>query len=611
MNIHGHIIDFIVAIALMFIVTLLYFGQKQDTLVQTLVSTETESLVNEIRSQGYLTRERYDGYLEDLSHTGMLYEVSLEHRQSINEPEYRFRTAEEVITEQDTAFTGSNVYTFWPVSTIIPVVTDPVSSGSLNTETNASVLASALNTPTSPSHVHTDACYNGTKHVHTGNSSSGGDCYGTYEAHSHFPSCYTTSYCSGTWTGGWVTQYTARQICSFCGVDSGGSAITTTASGQPAPWQWTCSSCRKRNSTSFGGGTIVGDWTGNCTGCPYGISSSMSMQGVTHGTESTLNCSLTGSYALNCGKTAGLYYNGNTLVYPICNQNVTSITPTHNLQTVAIGDPLITTITANYQDGSTKILVGTTTFSTANVVQNQTVALTYSYTLNAIVYTKTCNITVSVIPRSKNCVNGHTYNLNSNGSDPGCPYCHAWLSSLTIVNPATGSITIYKGTTLPGNGVTLLATYLDGTTQYLYTEYLDNLDNQFVGTQNVTMSYKGKYVSLTVKTKRNLTLCGVCGRYYELYPDGSDPGCPWCQSRTPIFTGNVLAYFDKNYTNEILKELYEGSGTYYFTNNDYILFNVVNRRASWGTRLLASFHPNLGESNIRTSSGGYVRENGS
>lgn len=30
----------------------------------------------------------------------------------------------------------------------------------------------------SSTHIHTDSCYNGTKHVHTGSSSSGGGCYG-------------------------------------------------------------------------------------------------------------------------------------------------------------------------------------------------------------------------------------------------------------------------------------------------------------------------------------------------------------------------------------------------------------------------------------------------
>jgi hypothetical protein len=335
------------------------------------------------------------------------------------------------------------------------------------------------------------------------------------------------------------------------------------------------------------------------------------LQGVTHGTVNTLVCTKTGEYTINCGKIEGAFYNGNTRVYPICSQQVSSIAPTHSIQTVAIGDALITTVTATYADGSTKVVVGTTTFSTATPRQNQPAVLTYSYTIGGIAYTKTCNITVTVVPRSKSCANGHTYNLNSDGSDPGCPYCQAWLSSLTITYPITGPFTIYKGTTLVDNGVTLLATYMDGHTQILYNEYVDNLDENYVGTQNVTISYKGKYVYLTVTTKRVLQLCSTCNRYYELYPDLSDPGCPFCQARTPIFTGNVLQYYNECFKNEILKELYEGSGVYYFADKDYLEIKVSNSGKSMGRRLLEFVYRGLGGNSLQTVSGGYIREEGS
>lgn len=609
-DIVNHFLDAAIAILIIFLVPLIYFGQKQDALVQTLVYTETNSLVSEIRSNGYLTRDRYDLFLENLSDTGLLYDISMEHRHEVHEPEYRLRTAQEVIDEQNSTYTGSNVYTYRPVTTDIPVVSDPVNTGALNTETNASVLASAVNTPASAGHVHTDSCYNGTKHVHIGNATSGGGCYGTYQAHQHISSCYTTSYCDGTWTGGYATTYRMYFNCSFCGKSTGGWAETTTTSGTPSPHVWTCSYCWKRNSTPFSIVSVSSDWYGHCTKCPAGITSSMNMQGVSHGTTTSLNCSRTGEYTLNCGKTEGAYYNGNTQVFPICSQLITSIIATHTVQTVAIGDPLITTCTASYLDGSTKVIVGTTSFSTSSPVQNQTVTITYNYMIGETSYSKSCNITVTVIPRSKTCAKGHLYNLNSDGSDPGCPYCRSWLASLVITYPSTGSLTIYRGTTLSENGVTLLATYLDGHTQLLTNQYVDNLDSVYVGTQNVTISYKGKYVYLTVVTKRNLKQCSVCNRNYELYPDGSDPGCPFCKARTPIFTGNVLEYYNENYTNEILKELYEGEGIYYFTNKDCLVINVQNNSRSWGQKLLSFIYRGLWESNIQTISDGYIREDG-
>ena len=222
--------------------------------------------------------------------------------------------------------------------------------------------------------------------------------------------------------------------------------------------------------------------------------------------------------------------------------------------------------------------------------------------------TKTCTITISVIPRTKLCLNGHTYNLNSDGSDPGCPYCKAWLRSLELVEPASGSITIDRGTSLSDNGVSLLAVYLDGRTEYLTEGYIDNLDKQYVGAQIVTIGYKGMYASLTVITKRNRILCPVCGRYYELYPDGSDPGCPYCRSRTPVFTGNVMKYYTEHHTKEILKELYEGSGTYYFNDWDNLTITARNVGGSWSNKFLAFFGFNRGF--VQSRYGGYIRKNG-
>jgi hypothetical protein len=580
MDSYEHIADMIIGIIIIFLIPMQYFGQKQDALIRTMISSETKILVNEIRSKGYLTKDMYDSYLEELSKTDLLYDIAIEHRQLIYEPEYRFRTEEEVKEEQDSAYTGKNYYTYRPVYTEIPAVSDPV-SGNLNTDTNESVLASAVNIPASPSHIHTDSCYNGIKHIHSGSPSGGGECYGQ--------SSTVSGICGGTYfheiqVGNWY--------CPVCGYNDhypvGQSPSTPThyAHGKP------CSGI-----IQYGG--IITEYFCNICGQVYLNRPSSCSNYVTRT-----------DFSLSCGKTEGHYYNGNVEVFPICNQLITSIAPTHPVQTVAAGDPLITTVTANYQDGSTKVVVAVTDVSTVSPVKNWKVTLTYHYSAAGVSYTKTCTITVTVIPRSKQCINGHTYNLNADGSDPGCPYCRAWLKSLEVFYPASGVITLYKGTTLQENGVTLLATYLDGRKEYLYSEYVDNLDMQYIGSQNVTISYKGKYVSLTVITKRNLILCPVCNRYYELYPDGTDPGCPYCLSHTPIFTGNIMEYYRNTYTKEIQKELYEGCGTYYFSDRDYIQFHIINVQKSWGGRLMSLFHHNLEDKGIQTVYGGYIRENG-
>lgn len=576
---YGYLADIFAAILIMFLFPLLYFGLKQDAVSQSFVARKTEIFVDEIRIKGYLTKEMYDQYLEEISITG-LYDISMKHRQLIHEPEYRFRTPEEVMEQQNSGYTGSNYYTYREVTTQAPKVDDPINNAQLNSETNESVLAAAFDTPASPNHVHTDACYHGTKHVHTGSSSSGGGCYSG----------------SSSYTCTSPLEYQNQQIVTYdndCTLCHGVKSVHYTVVYQ----YYRCMSGHYKNITSqfYRICSICGD--------EYYTSDPMAYIGMPCGQK-------VASYSLCCGKLEEHYYNGNTEVFPICSQIVTSITPTHPVQTVAAGDPLITTVTASFQDGSTKVVIASSDYNTNNIAQNQKVTLTYSYMISGVSYSKTSSITVTVIPRSRTCTNGHTYNLNSDGSDPGCPYCRAWLRSLQIASPTEGSISIYIDTSLPENGVTLLATYLDGRQEYLHEEYLDNLDDHYLGTQTVTLTYKGKYVSLTVITKRNLRLCKLCGRYYELYPDGSDPGCPFCLAKTPIFTNNVMEYHNEINSDEILKELYEGSGIYYFSAKDYLLFDVTDREESWGMKVLSSFRSKRISPTTHIIYGGYIRENG-
>ena len=573
-----HVIDYVVAIFVLFLFPLIYFGLKQDLLTQTVVKMDTKQLVDDVRGKGYLTKEMFDHYLEKVGSTGVLYDIGLEHRERSYEPEYRFRTVDEIIEEQNKEFGGSNVYHFYPVLTNIPAVTDPVDNSGLtmNTETNESILATAVNTPPSPSHVHSDACYHGIKHIHTGSSTSGGGCYGSS----------TTQLRECGSTRAWL-RHTNVYRCTVCN-----SSIT---GGSPEGM-----ACWKNDGGVYTFAYVSSGW--QCYGCNY-TKPGENNPPCTEKISSTV-------YSLNCGKTEGAYYNGNTQVYPICGQQVVSIAATHPIQTVYINDPLITTVTATYADGSTRVVVGTTTCSTANSIQNQIVELTYSVVVEGVIIIKTCNIVISIIPKTKTCNNGHSYNLNYDGSDPGCIYCKSWLSSLVVLTPDSGSITIYRGTTLPENGVVLQATYMDGSVEQVSSTFIDNLDTNYIGTQNVTMSYKGMYVYLTVLTKRNQILCSICNRSYELYPDDTNPGCPHCASLTPIFTGKVMEYDNRSYTDEILQELYEGSGTYYFNSTDYLILSVKNKSRSWGNRLVRNLYSNLGKTSIHITYGGYIRESG-
>ncbi|HHV13690.1 MAG TPA: hypothetical protein GXX75_25825 [Clostridiales bacterium] len=840
-----HIIDIILAILVFFLFPLVYFSMKQDALTQTVSDTGTKSLVEEVRSDGYLTKERYGEFLDGLSRTGLTYDIALEHWMTVQEPEYRFRTPGEVIDLQDSQFPGSNVYHYVPVTTDNPEVTDPVYTGSLNTETNESVMASAVNTGSSPTHIHTEACYTGHKHTerstytHYHKHTYGCQYWTTYVywmgecANCHTYYCWQAQFWqSNQPTGGW------HGGCSNCGLEGyrvvgkdkvtvekfwtcgynidrngdgvnddvgfenevaypgqtlpqsfkGGTLVdgchsfhqcVSSGSGQPnmsggilysyiahydpyyyrdlgwinppteryfsnifawsqeminryngvvcyAPESFQYSvegndsdialtGHRLRNAnitfkTAVINGTLMFSYKFNISEWVYGknqygqeviiadnnytldsLNGDFTKQYLTlydlagmlntdllvkvneflvdknspaartimfsrlpytstekywewyedgsggwnsyeqaryiytegqpiigylrnymlyenrvgyhYGNVST--CTFVGEknkWIFNCGKTEDATLD--------CGSTVTSITPTHPVQVVYQNDPLITTVVVTYADGSVATLVATTDFSTANLCQEQTATLTHTYPVDGVSHTKTCTITISVVPRSKTCPNGHVYNLEADGSDPGCPYCRVWLFSLKLVTPADGKLTIYRGTTLEQNGVELLATYLDGHREAVTGGYVDNLDNGYIGIQTVTIGYKGKTVTVIVTVKRNLTKCTVCGRFYELYPDDSDPGCPYCAARTPIFTGSVMEYKKKKFTEDILKELYEGTGIYYFSRGDYFKISLANSSRSLGGKLSSFVHRTLPEQGIRAEDGGYIRENG-
>lgn len=704
----------------------MFLGMKQDSLSQTIVEVETNTFVQEIRSKGYIDKNMYEEYLKNLSTTGILYDIEIVHNHNSLEPEYRFRSEGEVIDEHNKSYVGTNEYHYWPISTEIPHIEDPIdNSGNLNSETNESIMANAIDDPADSAHIHDESCYGGHKHMgenyfihdHAHNSR---DCkkyvqsiYYDVECHSCGED-YRYNVARYYWDGSRKTVFvdsTGINICFYCNSRSLIVSNALNSYGYSCDYEFDfdgdglnddipynivyqykksfpqprdvktnmtyTSGCYKYHEHGSIGGNINNLFNyGAYSFCtlPSGIELKYKY-GTLDTSYYTLNfypiyndgiltfaCSggtnisvwdsfPTVDYAtfyslvkdskvfqnflktysreqyVSSGSVSVLRMTGSLDIcdesihdtwYTICGYEedithdcdkiIDSIIATHQNQTIYINDPLITTVRATYKDGSKKTIICTTDFNTSNVVSNKQAILSYNYEIDGTPKIIQTTITVSTILRSKTCQNGHVYNLNSDNTDPGCPFCRGYLQSLVVYYPSSGNITIYKGTTLEENEVTLLATYMDGRKEYIKTEYIDNLDKDYIGTQTATLSYKGMYTYLSVIIKRNLKLCPICNRYYELYPDNSDPGCPYCAALTPIFTGNILEYENEYFETHILKELYEGKEVYYFSNKDYLLLTVTNRTNGWGRGLIKNIFKSLGNEYINVVDGGYIRE---
>jgi hypothetical protein len=184
--------------------------------------------------------------------------------------------------------------------------------------------------------------------------------------------------------------------------------------------------------------------------------------------------------------------------------------------------------------------------------------------------------------------------MNPDGSDPSCPYCREWIDSLRVIDPTTSPIVITIGTTLIQNNVRLLATYMDGHTEEVSSGYIDNLDILYLGTKPVIIGYKGATVSVMVTTICATLVCDICGYEYNLYPDGTNPGCPRCIQKIPVFTGNIMKYEYVDYTEEVLEELYQ-KGKYDFNIDDIFGLTVSNKSTNIARMLLRKIYPSLTE----------------
>ncbi|MDD4112812.1 MAG: hypothetical protein PHC56_07245 [Herbinix sp.] len=760
------VIDTFIGVLIMFVSVSVYFGLRTESVIKSMYEGMTEEFVVDVKKNGLLTLDDYENYMERMGTGNSLFNISLEHRYKIYEPEYRFKTLEEILEDQKNAYTGSNDYYYREVKTERPNVEDPINDGNINTETNESVLAKAVNSPADPNHIHDENCYGGHKHIGSksfthihahkagecreyisctimevncnncgahyfpagyyywdDNSNSKQMSYADFSGTNECKECssrnvnctepmnyyayscgYNNSYMygdpegvditipynveyeyersdpqgrlGGTYTSGCYVYHQTKSVFDnfkyddFYGHILHGSILSgmykmmytdrfngyceiplyytiglsdrnTYEYGDgfsgPASYNTIPSLCcltykayKDENGTlrfaftgynaSGIGGTDNPGFPDNITANQFAAMKESQLNNLFYnvldinyyeqyqynngivfhanclnsniGTEEYIDiCGFDHSLGVNRWITTCGYEEDNAID---CNGIIDSLVSTHSEQKVYINDPLITTAIATYRDGSKKTVICSTDFSTSVVENDKSITLEYSYIIDNHTYTKTCTINVTVIPRNKTCTEGHIYNVNNDGSDPGCPYCREWIHSLRVINPTTSPIVITIGTTLQDNNVRLLAAYMDGHTEEVTSGYIDNLDIGYLGTKPVTIGYKGASVTVMVTTVCATMTCDICGYVYNLYSDGTNPGCPRCIQKIPVFTGNIMEYEHINHTEEILDMLY-GKKKYIFNVDDSFGVNVSNKSSTIARKLLRKIYPSLSD----------------
>ena len=175
------------------------------------------------------------------------------------------------------------------------------------------------------------------------------------------------------------------------------------------------------------------------------------------------------------------------------------------------------TVQANYSDGTNKSLSSSDYYITGfDASKTGLQNLTISYTEDGITASFKVSVTVTLIQKEcHKCYN--SYELNSDDTDPGCPYCNGVITGIEV-NP--DYIEVVKGTNLP---IKVFGVYNDGSKKEV-TGWTSNYNPERLGLQTVTIEFGGYGVDITVWVNERLKVCSVCGTEYLI----SEENCPVC-----------------------------------------------------------------------------------
>ena len=602
MDAFGRVIAIVLAAIAIFLIPIKYIAMNQEEALDTHVYSETVKFTEDIMLQGYLTKDLYNKYLNEINAVNQLYDVEIIHGKSTEGYEIGSNNSGQVISyrkEEKVCLAAhavgnskKGIGRFTPLSlsnnrkNISSIASD-------TTETNR-IPASLSITPSSYT------VYYGSEPTYS--------LLLTYDDNTSklITEGYTkTGFTHGAGEKTVIFTYTENEKTVFSSVEI----------------------LVRRNSKSCSHGhTYELDNYDNDNGCPIcGTiikSISIAPEYITLVTGSNLPITITAIYldehteiitlgwtstydsnklgnqlvtvtyegkvayasvnvvkSLSC-PICGLEYDADLTAAnpgcPICSKLVISIEATPDIQSMSLGEELKLDVKANYKDGHSQYILDWDSNFNPYKVGAQEVSIFYE-----AVATK-----VKVVVESKRdtscpiCATLYNPILYPNG----CPSCSKTVVGIEA-RLRNGGEKVQQGSEL---SLAIIAIYKDGHRVIRYGGCsIDGYQPNVLGKQVITVRWQNLTTTIRIEIVNTLnkTTC-FNGHVYYLEEDGSDSGCPYCMDS--VHSSQSKYYLDCVYMTTILEELAK-NGVYYFEEGDFITLSITPKSTSYLQKLKHMF----------------------
>ncbi len=341
-----------------------------------------------------------------------------------------------------------------------------------------------------------------------------------------------------------------------------------------------------------GRSAMVTGWISNYNPYLFGIHEvKVEYQGLS--TYIMVETSSAEAVCLICGNLYNHNSDGTDPGCPICKNVMTSINVLENNIVIEKHHSLPITVEATYKDGHKVIISDWITYFISDTVG--------SY--EATVYSGTLTDKVNVKVIDNNLIICSYCGLEYDKTDYlyGCPLCSKTIIGIEASLRNGGTQILCKSQI----NLQIVLLFKDTRRKLILSGYeVSGFNSDILGFQSVHITYDTFSTTLTVEVIPSPVKM-TCPNKHEYYlnEDGSNPGCPYCDSTDK---DAAVFYFVTIFTNEIVETLYR-DGIIYISEGDYLTVTITQKDASIRSRLKKMFFgTNSGIAKKRYMFGGEV-----